>query len=565
MGFEYEYKRVEVSEELKKNEKLRHLHPIALQILVNRGYDSEEKIMSHLYGKLETVLEKTNMVDCDKGVERLRKAVESGEHIEIYRDYDCDGCCSGAIAVECLRKLGANVTHFANNRVKDGYGMCDAGIDRILARNPQVSLIVTVDNGIAALQQIDYAVSRGLDVIVTDHHTPGEVLPRALAVIDPKREDEVVKFRDLCGAGVIFKVMIALYRSMGRDVAPVLESLDLVALATVADVVTMEEENRILVREGISVMEHGNRLFFRALCEQKGIAHISADSEIGFQIAPVVNAVSRMAWDTDLVVDAFLSEDKELVWNRVFDFIQLNDQRKELTTNAFREAEELMAEKGIDPEKDCCILLSTPSVASGLVGLVSGRLTSEYYKISGVFHETPEGVLKGSMRGVDGFHIKLALDKISEGLLLSHGGHSKAAGLTLLPENFEQFEKEFQALVLEAFPEGKIESVRTLDVTMEDGECTVEMVEGLRALEPFGENFYAPLFGVKTSGTRVSFMGKERQHVKYVSDMNTSFLRWNYGEKARRRRSLPSRFIGSVSLNEFRGNVTVQFYCEHFQ
>lgn len=559
----YEYHKKEVDESVINSEKLRHLYPEVKQILANRGYDTEEKIVSHLFGSLERVLESTAMIDLDVGVARLKKAVESGEHIVVYRDYDCDGCCAGAVAVECLLKLGAIVTHFSNNREKDGYGMCNNGIDRILERDPETTLIVTVDNGIAALEQIDYAVSKGLEVIVTDHHTPGEQLPRALAIIDPKRADEVTEFRDLCGAGVIFKVMIALYRSLERDIAPVLDSLDLVALATVADVVSMEGENRILVREGISVMMSGKRPFFRELKAQKNITNISANSEIGFQIAPIVNAVSRMAWDTDLVVDAFLSENNELVKSRVEDFIILNEQRKELTNNAMMDVETVMAEKGIDPENDCCILVTTPSVPSGLVGLVSGRLTSEFYKVSGVFHLTPEGVLKGSMRGVDGFHIKLALDKITPELLIAHGGHSKAAGLTLLPEHYPQFEREFKALVEEAFPDGKVEGTRELDLVVVDGECTEEMVRSLEVMEPFGENFPAPLFGVSTTGTDVRFMGKEQNHVKFISKENTSFIRWNYGQKARKLKKAPTKFVGAPSLNEFRGQVTLQFFCEY--
>lgn len=562
----YSYIKKEIPQELLEADSLKHLHPVALEVLLNRGLSNEKDVLKHLYSTLDDVLTSKPMKDTDLAVARLKKAVEEGEAIVVYRDYDCDGCCSGAIAVECLQNLGAKVTHYSNDRVKDGYGMCNQGIDNILQREPEAKLIVTVDNGIAALEQIDYAVSRGLEVVVTDHHTPGEKLPNALAIVDPKQVDETADFRDLCGAGVIFKVMIALYQEMGRDIAPVLNSLDLVALATVADVVPMRGENRVLVREGIKVMLDGRRVFFSELLRIKDMKNISAHGEIGFQIAPMVNAVSRMAYNTDLVVNAFLSNNREIVGERVLDLLDLNQQRKDLTRKAVLDMEDQVKKSGLNLAEEDGILLITPNVSSGLVGIVAGQFSEKFNKVAGIFHETPEGVLKGSMRGIDGFHIKLALDEISPELLIAHGGHAKAAGLTMLPEDFPQFVTEFKALLKKAFPDGPVEGMRPIDIVLQEEECTVEMVKALSALEPFGEEFLAPLFGVTAQAKSHQLMGKDRNHIKFKAQQ-TEFIRWHCGEDAeeKARQRLPKKFIGAPSLNEFRGNTTVQFICEFYQ
>lgn len=562
----YDYIKKEIPEALLQAESLKHLHPVALEVLMSRGFTDEKEILTHLYGQLNDVFTSKPMKDTDIAVKRLKKAIQEEESIVVYRDYDCDGCCSGAIAVECLSRLGAKVTHYSNDRVKDGYGMCNQGIDNIIQRDPETRLIVTVDNGIAALDQIDYAVSRNLEVIVTDHHTPGEKLPNALAIIDPKQRDETADFRDLCGAGVIFKVMIALYQEMGVEIDPVLDSLDLVALATVADVVPMRGENRVLVREGIKVMMDGKRKFFSELMKIKNMTSISAHGEIGFQIAPMVNAVSRMAYNTDLVVDAFLSKDRELAERRVLDLLDLNQQRKELTQKAVLDMEDLVKKNDLKLEEEEGILLIAPNVSSGLVGIVAGKFSEKFNKVSGIFHETPEGVLKGSMRGIDGFHIKLALDEITPELLIAHGGHAKAAGVTMLPEHFEEFAKEFRVLLKKAFPDGPKEGTRTIDIVLPEQECTVEMVQGLSALEPFGEEFSAPLFGVTADTRYVQLIGKDNNHIKFKA-VETDFLYWHCeaDAEAKARQKMPKKFVGVPQINEYRGKTSVQFICEFYQ
>lgn len=557
----YKYQPVAVPDHLLNDPELKHLAPMVLGILAKRGFLTRESIINHLETPLSTVLNSPPMKDLDIGVQRIAQAVRNQEGIVIYRDYDCDGCTAGAIAVECLTHLGATVSHFSNDRVRDGYGMCNRGIDEIKTNLPETKLLVTVDNGIAALSQIDYAVSQGFDVVVTDHHTPGEQLPNALAVIDPKRKDEIAEFRDLCGAGVIFKVMIALFRELGEDITPVLDTLDLVAVATVADVVPMLGENRVLVREGIAKLLQRKRPFFDELLTQKKLETVTAHGTIGFQISPLINAVSRMELNTNLVVDAMLSHDRQVLKSTIATLIQNNEDRKEKTAVAVEVIDKDLLHNNINPETVPCILVGT-DVSSGLVGIVAGRLCEKYQKVVGVFHK--DGAhLKGSMRGVDGFDIKSALDKVTKGVLVAYGGHSKAAGLTVTAEKYPIFVEEFTKIVEESFPNGPVETPRNIDWVMaSDSECTVQLVRDLTALEPLGEEFPAPLFGINGTITNTSYMS-DGVHVKHISDNGVTYLHFGYGEEAMRKGTTPKKFVGVPEINAFRGKVSVQFNCEY--
>lgn len=552
-----------ISDALKNSPRLKEVHPVALEVLARRGVETEEQISALLDNTLERVIQASPLKDTDKAVERLKIALEQGEEILIFRDYDCDGCCAGAIAVECLANLGATVNHICNDRSIDGYGMSSRMIDVMLEKSPDIKLIVTVDNGIVAHDSIDHAIEKGLDVIVTDHHMQGETLPNALAVVNPRRVDETAEFRELCGAGVIFKVMLALYQSLGVDIQPVLHSLDLVALATVADVMKLVGDNRVLVQEGIACMMERHRPFFAEFMKQKNINKITAHGEIAFQLAPLVNAVSRMEQDTSLVVNAFLSKNPTILERRVSELIDINEKRKQLSNIAEEDVREICQNSVPNVTDMPAILLLAPTVPSGLSGIVAGRLTEEYNKISGVFHKEARGMLKASMRGIDGFNIKLALDKISDGVIERYGGHEKAAGLSIKEENFQQFSTEFNELVKKAFPNGGENATVPFDTVLKESDCTFSLLDSLAMFEPYGEDFPPPLFGIKANITSRNFMGKTQEHVKYTSDQGMVFLHFRHGEASRNRGKLPSKFIGILDVNEFRGNSSVQFNAEY--
>lgn len=557
----YIYHNKIVDESIKSDPFLRTLPPVLLEILVGRGFDTVEKMKSLLCGSIDDILKDTSMKDSDKAIEILTNALNQGEKIAIYRDYDCDGCSAAAVAIEALVSLGGQVTHYGNERSVDGYGICANGIDQILLYHPDTKVILTVDNGIVAYEAIEYAKSKGLLVVVTDHHEMGEDLPLADAVVDPKRRDEFCHFRELCGAGVIFKLMLGLYQALGRDLTPVLRTLDIVALATVADIVPLVGENRILVREGLQMMNQQQRPFFAEVVKQQRLRGISAHNEVGFQIGPLINAPSRMGGDVSVAVGAMLSATGVDLENQVGYLKSLNDTRKKNTEQAHNFANKQLELQQIDPKTASVILLICPDVSDGLVGLVAGRLMNRYHKIVGIFHQGDQGFLKGSMRGVDGFHLKEALDQISDGTLLQYGGHGKAAGLSLKPENFEQFSKEFTDLVEKSFPNGTGEEEILVDARLREEDCSIELAQCLQQLEPFGEGFRPPILELQMDVAEVKFMGAEQQHVAYVGHSGLRAIRWQYGEEERENPTVSGILYGSVEENNWNGRVSPQFKC----
>lgn len=557
----YIYQAKTIPRELTDDPELQSLPPVLLEILHSRNFKTPEEIKNFLYDDFQVVLDNISMTDSDKAVDLLKNALEAGDKIAIYRDYDCDGCCAAAVAVEALVKLGGKVTHYGNERTVDGYGICKNGIDQIIRYHPDIRVILTVDNGIVAYEAIEYAKSLGLTVIVTDHHEMGEELPVADAIVDPKRRDEKAKFRDLCGAGVIFKLMVELFQSLNRDLAPILRTLDLVALATVADIMPLVGENRIIVREGLKMINQKQRPFFYEVAKQQKLKTVTAHNELGFQIGPLINAPSRMGADVSVAVSAMLTCMGPELEQYVAYLKNVNDKRRKETESAHNSAKNQLKKQNIDPETASTILLLCPDVADGLVGLVAGRLMNRHHKIVGVFHLGEQGFLKGSMRGVEGFHLKEALDQISEGVLLQYGGHAKAAGLSLKEENFPQFREEFTAIVEKAFPAGTGEIEVVVDAQLQESDCTLALASCLSALEPFGEGFRPPLLALEMSPKEVRFMGNEKQHVAYVGESGLRAIRWRYGEQERENPTISGVFYGTVEENNWNGRSSPQFKC----
>ncbi len=556
----YIYQQKALEESVKADPFVASLSPTVQGFLAGRGYTSKAQIHNLFHGDMSSILENLAMEDSDKAVALLQNAIGNEEKIVVYRDYDCDGCSAAAVAVASLATLGAKVFHYGNQRETDGYGICINGINNILKYHPDIKVILTVDNGIVAHDAIQYAKDLGLTVIVTDHHEQGETLPPADAIVDPKRRDEFCDFHELCGAGVVFKVMLALYQAENRDLSPVLACTDIVAMATVGDIVPLYGENRILVQEGLKMMNQGTRPFFREVMKQEKLSKITASSELAFRIVPMINAPSRMGGDVNISVSALLEGEGSTLSQQVTYLKQINDARKKETETAQNMANKLL--ETMDMESPTLLLLC-PDLSEGLVGLVAGRLMNTYHKIVGVFHQKKDGVLKGSFRGIEGFHVKNALDEISKGVLLQYGGHAKAAGLSLKAEQFDNFQKEFTALVEKAFPQGTGEATVYLDGNLKEEDCSVQMVQEISALEPFGEGFRPPCFSLHLPSNTATFMGTEKQHVAYVGQSGIRAIRWRYGDQERESTQKTEVFYGNVEMNHFRGNVSVQFICNN--
>ena len=538
------------------DEELKHVNPVCLDVLCHRGFTTNDQIRGILFPSYQNAIRPLDCKDKESAIRCLANAIKSGLKIVVYRDYDVDGISAGALAVETLAALGAKVRHYANEREVDGYGICKNGIDIILQRWPDTKVILTVDNGIVANEAIAYAVDKGLTVVVTDHHEPGAELPAAAAaVVDLKRKDEVYPYHDLCGCGLIFRIMLDLYRYMKRDPSPVFKTVDLVAFATVADVVPLIGENRALVKEGLQLIESGQRPFFKALATVFDVTEISAHYTLAFQFVPTVNSLSRLGSDTDQAVEAMLSSDYDFVETKVKEFQAINKQRKEDTKRQVERAIEMVDKNSTDS----AIVICGSEFSAGIVGIIAGRLKEEFWKPVIVLSDAGDGTMHGSGRSIDEFELKEALDKCSS-LLMGYGGHTKAAGLTVSTANFEAFKDKFISLANRALAGKDLRPTVELATVLSEDSLTEQLVRDLSILEPYGEGFLEPVFGLTAQPDSVRYMGSENQHVKFTcSKSQLAIIAWNEAEKIRRRTALPRKFIGKPSLNVWKGNVSVQF------
>ena len=533
---------------------------MCLDILYERGLQTAEAMEAFLFPNLmKMVRALPPFLDTNRAVSILKKAVKEKAEVVVYQDYDVDGCTAGAIATECLSSQGVRVHRYCNERNVDGFGICPAGIDNIHEMYPDAKILLTVDNGISGIAGVARAKELGFQVVITDHHEPGEILPAADAVIDPKRVDEPeAQYKDNCGAGVIWRIMLELYSQLGVEVSPVLAALDLAALGTVADVVPLTGMNRAIVQDGLRRMNAGDRPFFRVITQLLELKTIDAQYTVAFRIAPMINAVSRMDEDVSLVGRLLLSNDEAFLREGIITLDEINQKRKNETA---READAAVAAIPED-YNEAGIIVRDASFREGIVGIVAGRLTQAYNRPSIVLTQDKNGNWKGSCRSPEGFQLKEALDKCAK-WLVAYGGHARAAGVTVRASDFEAFEKEFIRLANEAFPTKDFSKAVTIDAVFPASTYTESMVRELTILEPYGEGFPQPLFGVVADVQDIRFMGAEKQHVKYMDNTGLSIIQWNQGEKARTRTKCPRKFVGHPQLNEWNGNISVQFIAEN--
>lgn len=538
--------------------RLAAVDPICLDILYNRGIQTPEAMESFLFPSLLKQLKShPPMLDMDKAVSILKEVVSNKYTVTIYHDYDVDGVTAGVTALSGLTQLGVPVNHYCNDRITGGFGINAAGVDDIMSKFPETRVLLTVDNGIAGIEGVARAKELGLTVIITDHHEPGAELPAADAVIDHKRADEPdEQDKNCCGAGVVWKLLLGLYSTLGRDVTPVLDLLDIVALGTIADVVPLVGDNRAIVQEGLKRINAGKRPFFRSCLEVLEKDSIDAMT-VAFRIAPMINAVSRMGNDASQLIDLLLETDPVKLREGIIALDEINEARKEETR---REAE--LAKNRVGDAPVGAIVFNHESLQEGIVGIVAGQLKEEFSLPAVVLARTEEGNWKGSARSPEGFMLKEALDQCAE-YLLSYGGHAKAAGLTVRGSDLEKFREKFTRLAVEAAGDTGFETAVPIDEVLPAEDYTEDLVRHLSILEPFGEGFPRPLFGLVAKnivGTR--FMGTEEQHVKYHDASGLDVIQWNKGEQAKARKAPPKKFVGFPGLNVFRGETTVQFIAE---
>ena len=485
------------------------------KVLASKGADSGEKAKK-MFLETAQLSDPYLMKDMDKAVERIHVAIDNGEKIVIYGDYDVDGVCATATLFTCLENMGANVFYKLPNREKDGYGL-NADILQSL-KNKGVDLVVTVDNGIAAISEVEFANSIGLDIIVTDHHLPKGEIPAALAVVDPLRKDDESPCKTLCGAGVAFKLVCAL-----EDADP-MEMLDyygdFVAVGTVADLMLLEGENRTIVKAGLALLNDGMRQGFASLCEVCGLKGREITSEsIAYAIGPRINAAGRMA-DPTIALELLLSEDEDEALMLAQQLETENHKRQDIQNKM---AEDITQELSTNPDfvKDRVIVVWGYSYHPGVVGIVASRLVERYAKPAIVLTIDGEE-FKGSGRSVSGFNLHRALEETKH-LLVRFGGHELAAGLTIEEENLEEFRRAINEVANNVRGLEKTESLK-IDCEVTTDEISVESVAQINRLAPFGNGNPTPLFMIKNVQIAGIYPVSDGKHLRLKVRNGSNYL-----------------------------------------
>ena len=528
------------------------MHPLVAEILLRRGHETNEEIKSFLYPSLNNLCDPYELRQMHEAIELLKDTVVNNRRIVILGDYDVDGITATAIMLEFLRGSGAqNLDFFIPNRLKHGYGLTETSTDILLEMNPD--LVITVDNGITAALEVQRLNNEGVKTIVTDHHLADVNLLPSGIVVNPNHPECSYPFKKISGCGVALKLIMALRKSLresewwtAEHPEPNLRySLDLAALGTVADVVPLVEENRVITHHGLLVMNEKPRIAIQVLQRLKKVNTISSRT-LAFQFAPLLNAAGRLQ-DADMAVRFLLSEDREEAEKMAQKLDSANLER--------REKEEEMLETALNlaetQKQDPALILASPEFHEGINGIVATRLVELFYKPVIVLTEN-EIKLKGSGRSIPELNLKDALSDCSD-LLERFGGHAAAAGCSLIQDNFSEFRKRFIALCVERLPDS-LDPKLQLDGSLELPELTNMFVEQLDRLQPFGEGNPEPTFSVKTP--ELPFKRLKEKHVKWEVNGNVEIIGWNrantFAEKP------PSRLAVNLGFNEFRGRRKIQ-------
>lgn len=469
------------------SEKL-NIDPFIAFLLVSRGID-DELSMSDFLSDSCAFTSPYSLKDMDKAVSRINKALDNCEKICIYGDYDCDGVTSTALLYTFFESMGADVTYFIPNRLTDGYGMNNNAIDEIKSRG--TNLIITVDNGISAVDEAEYIYSLGMELIITDHHLVGDILPKACAVINPHRKENKLKFRDFAGVGVAFKLACALYDG---DAGEMLEQYaDLVALGTIGDVVALKSENRDFVKAGLELINNGSRIGIEALREAAG----NADNELtavdaAFQLCPRINAAGRM--DTaSKALELLICDDYEQAHFKAQQLNIENNHRHEVEKNI---ADDIAIVVSDNPElvEDRVIVIAGRNYHRGVIGISASHVVSLYGKPAVIIGIHDDGSCTGSARSVDGFNIFDAISSCSD-LLTHFGGHPLAAGLGLSESDIHIFRQRINEYAAKMYPVMP-EQVLKLDCKLSPFYLNTDLVDNLMQLEPYGAGNSQPIFGL---------------------------------------------------------------------
>jgi len=559
------------------------IHPLLKRIYINRGIRSPDQLEKaakalHSYQQLGGI---------ETAVELLFEALKDQRRIIIVGDFDADGATSSALSVLALRMLGShNVDYLVPNRFEDGYGLSPEVVDQAIELGAEV--IMTVDNGVSSIEGVRYAKQQGLQVLVTDHHLPGHELPEVDAMVNPNLQTCAFPSKALAGVGVAFYLMMALcvhmrktgwFSEQGMVEPKLMELIDLVALGTVADVVPLDENNRILVHQGLQRIRAGKaRPGIQALIEvAKRDARRLVASDFGFALGPRINAAGRLD-DMSFGVELLLSNNIHAARRMASELDGLNQTRKEIEAGMKQEAMAFCErlQFGENSELPHGLVLFQRDWHQGVIGILASRIKEQFHRPVIAFADGGEGMIKGSCRSIPGLHMRDTLDRIdtqNPGLILKFGGHAMAAGLTIQEQNFERFARLFDLAVKQDLDDAALKGVVLSDGELKPEEFSMHVAEMLRSGGPWGQAFNEPVFDGEFKVLHQKLVGEK--HLKLMLEplfkghptnimldgiaFNVDLRRWPDASVK------TVRLAYKLDINEFRGNQSLQLMIEHLE
>ncbi|MBF0985940.1 MAG: single-stranded-DNA-specific exonuclease RecJ [Clostridiales bacterium] len=532
-----------------------NLSNLVAKILSNRNIlgreMQEDDIKKFLNPTRDDFYDPFLLPDMEQAVKRIEQAINNNEKILIYGDYDADGITSTTILIKFFKEIGVEVDKYIPNRLEEGYGINNKALEEI--KNRGIDLIITVDTGITANDQVKYANELGLDVIITDHHEPSDEIPKAVAVIDAKRKNNKYPFNQLAGCGIAFKLTQAISIKRKLEPSKYLKNLDIVAIGTISDLVPLVDENRVIVKLGLMLVKQTKNIGLRKLLLKSQLREVDSTS-ISFGITPRINAAGRLGNQYD-ALNLFITEDVKEA-ERLSEILNsYNIERQKIGNKIYEEAISQLK----DEEKNC-IILGKEDWHHGVIGIVSSKITEKFNKPS-ILLCFEDNIAKGSGRSVPGFDLYKAISSTKE-YLLGFGGHTMACGLSLTVENFEKFKKEITKYIDENVDISKLEKEIYIDEILTIDDLDIEEIKELKSLEPFGEENPEPIImyeNVEINGIRTL---SENKHLKLSLKKNDKIIDaigFNLGELAEKYKIGDTiDIVGNIEINSFNGKDLIQ-------
>lgn len=535
---------------------------IVATILNDMHFKDDKEIEKFLKPKRTDFYNPFFMPDMEKAVSRITKALKNNENITIFGDYDADGITSTTILKRFFHDINKECNVYIPNRLNEGYGLNKNAIKKL--SEDGTNLIITVDCGITAIEETKYAKELGIDIVITDHHEPGEEIPDAEAVVDCKRKDNKYPFRELAGCGVAFKLTQALCKNLDLNENQALKYLDIACVGTISDVVPLVDENRVIVKLGMLLLKQTKNLGLKQIINNAHFKEFNSMS-VAFGITPRINACGRLGHQGE-ALELFTTDNQEKATELAKKMDEYNIQRQLEEKRIYDEAITLLQEEAQKNGITNCIVLGHENWNPGVIGIVSSRITEKFYKPS-ILVCFDKDIAKGSGRSIEGFELHKALMECDK-YLTNYGGHSLAAGLSLNTKDFEKFKNMINEYAEKNIKDEDLIPTINIDLKLEDSQLNIEDVEELKLLEPFGQSNEEPIFmitNLKVVSIKTLSDGK---HLKlYLKNQNyLDAIGFNLGERANELKIGDTiDIVGNLNINDFNNTKKVQMLLKDFK